>query len=593
MRKTQEQEKGITLIALVLTIIVLMILAAVSVATLTGDNGILTKAQEAKETAKKAEIEEQLRLAELSAKIKREGGAITVSDLLQELENQGVDFERGEGGNNIVIDGKYVIDIQEENGELKFEDQGTVSKPKPKVVSIDIIEITKTTIEVKVSTLRNEGGTLKYYIQKENAEDYELVKEQEEEKYIFEKLDPDTTYSKIKVEAKAPNGETAYLEIEISNVPSLAEEEAVTLSYRTSSGQVIREEDWTKEPVTVTVKVNSNINTKGYTLQTAKSTGIERTGEITWQDSASQSFTTNGVLYARLIDKTNGKEGKEYTKKITTIDTLAPKDFTPEITDDNIKTNSITVTGMTEDAMEAGETEGSGIDKYYFSIDEGNGKPENWQPTWIPEGGQMAVKGTQASYQLEGLKQDTTYRIKMKAIDKVGRETVSEEITKTTGTVRGLQQADLNLTYEAEAWGEEGWTNKDVTVTVEPNIDIAEYELQTSQDGTNWDTKSSQTFTGKGVLYARLYDGTNWGGMAQANVDKIDKDPPTLEITGVSYDDVELYDSDNVVKNRYHYFSGIHEATLAGDCFWGSNGPQGGADGTDPETRGSHWLFQH
>ena len=56
MKKTNKskQEKGITLIALVLTIIVLMILAAVSVATLTGDNGILTKAKEATETTKKA-----------------------------------------------------------------------------------------------------------------------------------------------------------------------------------------------------------------------------------------------------------------------------------------------------------------------------------------------------------------------------------------------------------------------------------------------------------------------------------------------------------------------------------------------------------
>ncbi len=35
--------KGITLIALVITIIVLLILAAVSIATLTGENGILRK----------------------------------------------------------------------------------------------------------------------------------------------------------------------------------------------------------------------------------------------------------------------------------------------------------------------------------------------------------------------------------------------------------------------------------------------------------------------------------------------------------------------------------------------------------------------
>ena len=43
--KLKEQlkiNKGITLIALVITIIVLLILAGVTIATLTGDNGILT-----------------------------------------------------------------------------------------------------------------------------------------------------------------------------------------------------------------------------------------------------------------------------------------------------------------------------------------------------------------------------------------------------------------------------------------------------------------------------------------------------------------------------------------------------------------------
>ena len=46
----QKKEKGITLIALVITIIVLLILAGVTVATLTGDNGLLTKTNEAKES---------------------------------------------------------------------------------------------------------------------------------------------------------------------------------------------------------------------------------------------------------------------------------------------------------------------------------------------------------------------------------------------------------------------------------------------------------------------------------------------------------------------------------------------------------------
>ena len=48
LRKKLKNTKGITLIALVVTIIVLLILAGVSIAMLTGNNGVLTKAGEAK-----------------------------------------------------------------------------------------------------------------------------------------------------------------------------------------------------------------------------------------------------------------------------------------------------------------------------------------------------------------------------------------------------------------------------------------------------------------------------------------------------------------------------------------------------------------
>ena len=87
------KNKGITLIALVITIIILLILASVTIATLTGENGIITKAREAQEKTEKAAIEEQLRLAQLSAKIKTKGGAITIDDLIEELRNQGVEVE--------------------------------------------------------------------------------------------------------------------------------------------------------------------------------------------------------------------------------------------------------------------------------------------------------------------------------------------------------------------------------------------------------------------------------------------------------------------------------------------------------------------
>ena len=57
-----KNSKGITLIALVITIIVLLILAGISIAMLTGDNGILNKATTAKEETIKAQYEEELNL---------------------------------------------------------------------------------------------------------------------------------------------------------------------------------------------------------------------------------------------------------------------------------------------------------------------------------------------------------------------------------------------------------------------------------------------------------------------------------------------------------------------------------------------------
>ena len=47
--KRNEKEKGITLLALVITVIVLLILAGITIGTITGDNGIIRNAQNAKE----------------------------------------------------------------------------------------------------------------------------------------------------------------------------------------------------------------------------------------------------------------------------------------------------------------------------------------------------------------------------------------------------------------------------------------------------------------------------------------------------------------------------------------------------------------
>ena len=61
--KKMNKNTGITLIALVITIIVLLILAGISIITLTGENGVITKTISAKEKSERAELKEELNLA--------------------------------------------------------------------------------------------------------------------------------------------------------------------------------------------------------------------------------------------------------------------------------------------------------------------------------------------------------------------------------------------------------------------------------------------------------------------------------------------------------------------------------------------------
>ena len=73
-RILKRNEGGITLIALVITIIVLLILAGVSIAMLTGENGILTQAQRAKEDTENAQSSEEMRLGQYESYINRATG---------------------------------------------------------------------------------------------------------------------------------------------------------------------------------------------------------------------------------------------------------------------------------------------------------------------------------------------------------------------------------------------------------------------------------------------------------------------------------------------------------------------------------------
>lgn len=118
-----KRNKGITLIALVITIIVLLILAGVTIATLTGENGIISKATEAKEKTGQASAEEQVQIA-VAGSIGTDGN-IDNGNLRNNL-NQ---IEGIEGVPSEITDESYPITVSVDGYEVTIRKDGSIKKP--------------------------------------------------------------------------------------------------------------------------------------------------------------------------------------------------------------------------------------------------------------------------------------------------------------------------------------------------------------------------------------------------------------------------------------------------------------------------------
>ncbi|MBR3002956.1 MAG: hypothetical protein IKF38_05310 [Clostridia bacterium] len=89
IKKLQKQSKGITLIALVVTIIVLLILAGVTISMITGGEGVIEKAANAKEQSEIAEEKDTISLAVVNVASKDKWGEISETELQKQLEDKG------------------------------------------------------------------------------------------------------------------------------------------------------------------------------------------------------------------------------------------------------------------------------------------------------------------------------------------------------------------------------------------------------------------------------------------------------------------------------------------------------------------------
>ena len=108
MKRIIKNEKGITLIALVVTIVVMLILATVSIAMLLGRDSLVEKAGKAKEDTETAELKEQIQIAIVNAMAKDALGELTTSNLKTELESQGFSVASIDEMNYLEQEGIFV-----------------------------------------------------------------------------------------------------------------------------------------------------------------------------------------------------------------------------------------------------------------------------------------------------------------------------------------------------------------------------------------------------------------------------------------------------------------------------------------------------
>ena len=129
-----KQEKGITLIVLVITIIVLIILAGVSIQMITGQNGLLNQASTAKEKAGRENIVEEAQ-TDLINQMKREQSEVTENILKKVLKKYFINVPDSlpDDLSTVVLtsnDGKYNDILASEIYDGNFSDSAPTSTKK-------------------------------------------------------------------------------------------------------------------------------------------------------------------------------------------------------------------------------------------------------------------------------------------------------------------------------------------------------------------------------------------------------------------------------------------------------------------------------
>ena len=491
----------------------MIILATVAINALFGSNGLITRAQQAKEMAEIAQVQEQLELAKMEAYLDG-NGKITADSYFEQLEEAGiiVDKEKdvvdnGDGTYEVTTEGGEIFEVTiTEDGNIEIEYVGKGENIGPRIREIKITNKTTNSVTIEVDARNAEDADYTYSYKKVGEEEWKEVETSKSNTCTIENLEAQASYT-IKVKVETKNG---VAEKETSTTIGELPEGTITF------GQV----EWVGDG---TASVVINTSEEGYQLQYQKN-GIEGQWTTIGSGEKITGLVHNDTVYGRLFDGTNG------TKDEASVSIKDEVDPVVTVSPGGTTTNSITVSVSAID-NESGMKDNPTYNYYIKKISEDDSS--------------YALKGntlTETSYTFTGLTQETSYDVKVEVTgDKAGRTGAgvlgNQVTTKVGGADGGLVTG--NILASSPTWS--GGTAS-ITLTTDTGMQI-QYQVNGITEGS-WTTASTGvTVSGlhhNDTVYARLFDGVNAGDYGSVSI--IDNTPPSVDIStsNLTYNSVTL-----------------------------------------------------
>lgn len=255
---------------------------------------------------------------------------------------------------------------------------------------------------------------------------------------------------------------------------------------------------WTNGDVSVTAA--SKVS--GYILQTSLD-------NINWATRANNILTSNGTVYARLID-TAGNVNETNSIYISNIDKTKP-------VIESVNSTNVLIIQATDNL--------SGITGY--AIKQTEETPNISEFTSCSNSPRLYTT-------INGIERGKTYYVWV--IDAAGN---ISEAKKSTAQEIIASEGNITFTHSTNSW-----TKDNVIVTAHTNV--TGYTLQTSTDGKNWANVAQRTMVQNGPVYARLVDNANQArGIATTYVEVIDKLPPIIRNVEATTNTITLNATDD------------------------------------------------